>query len=659
MYIVKKKLTALKDKLTDNGICIAFIIIIAFLVTMPNSFFPASSKLQINDQSIYQYIGHLITIGKMPYIDAFDHKGIIVYILYAIGCTISEKWGQWLINFVFMCGIIFFSFLTARKLLKKVWSLAAVLVIYSCFIENGFHGGSPEYYSALFISIVLYILTDYYTGYDLTKNQLLFCGICCAGIFWIKHSTLITLIIFFGLIFIDCIKKRKYKFMIKSILYLGMGFVIITIIICIWLHVNHAFMEMINDYIFFNLFYAGSGSEVITLNDRAETLVQLVIKPCIVVPWCAGIAHVFMCCYDRDESKVAVRDGLVALFITLLVFSLPGRNYYHYISSLYPLCSWIVVFTLSEIFSIKKIYKILIEMMIGIMCFYLVIFPQFKVLPEKCLECWSENKNETKLEDDINKYALKGDTIAVVGFDSYGQYLATGHESATTYPYISNTLRDGIDGMQEDYKKQIKESKPAVILVRTSENQYEWLGHDILRNYYLVDTTEQYWVYVNKKRAKFDNEYDELKSVVDIEDYLEHLTKIKNCTICFAVKDIQGYLLNEEMGESLRKLGINDINRLLEHKYHTFIAIVSNNKNIYSNVGIEGADKYTTRLNEHEIKIESRTFHDGNKASILIDDVEKSINKRGVNIVVLSNRTGEVVDSVCFDTYDSEIPCLR
>ena len=102
------------EKGNENKHILFFIIVIAFVLTMANEFFFASERMQNWDQAIYQYIGHLITEGQMPYVDAFDHKGPLLYLIYAAGCLISEKWGAWLINYIFMTAIIGVSFKIAH-----------------------------------------------------------------------------------------------------------------------------------------------------------------------------------------------------------------------------------------------------------------------------------------------------------------------------------------------------------------------------------------------------------------------------------------------------------------------------------------------------------------------------------------------------------------
>ncbi len=53
-----------------------------------------------------------------------------------------------------------------------------------------------------------------------------------------------------------------------------------------------------------------------------------------------------------------------------------------------------------------------------------------------------------------------------------------------------------------------------------------------------------------------------------------------------------------------------------------------------------------------EYTIVSAGFECGDYSSIIIDGVEYSRNNRGLNIVVYNNETGQVIDTVCFDTCD-------
>ena len=73
----------------------------------------------------------------MPYVDAFDHKGPLLYLIYAVSCLISLKWGAWLINFLVMAGTIGVSYCIARPFVGKGWSASICLILYSGLYASG------------------------------------------------------------------------------------------------------------------------------------------------------------------------------------------------------------------------------------------------------------------------------------------------------------------------------------------------------------------------------------------------------------------------------------------------------------------------------------------------------------------------------------------
>ena len=84
-------------------------VFLSVILTMESVHFPLSERMDYSDNAIYHYIGYLITIGKMPYIDAFDHKGPLLYVLNALGHVINHQWGIWVIEclslFIIICSI--------------------------------------------------------------------------------------------------------------------------------------------------------------------------------------------------------------------------------------------------------------------------------------------------------------------------------------------------------------------------------------------------------------------------------------------------------------------------------------------------------------------------------------------------------------------------
>lgn len=644
----------------ENKYILLFIFVYAFILTMANEFFFASNRMQNYDQAIYQYIGHLITEGKMPYVDAFDHKGPLVYLIYAASCLISIKWGAWLINFLVMAGTIGGAYCIARRFTGKAWAAVICLVLYSGFITLDFRGGTPEFFAGLFFALSLYYLVDYYQTQDLSRKNLLILGVCGACIFWLKHSTLITLLLLCAFIIIECLIKKKIKTVFNYILWYAVGFFAVSLVVCGWLFTNHAGRAMIADYFLANLLYAGNT----TLFNRVQSFLYLSSHSSVVIIWMLLFGYlVFQISCKMGEKRERKEDHLilhttVSLVLSLLFFAMPGRNYYHYLSTLFPLFVLIAAYLVRQLSFVKLQNRYMICTVALATVFCLIVYPNFQQIFSASVNAWTEDASKTQLINTINQYADNDGRITVLG-GSAGLYLASGHESATIYPYISSAvLNDPKRG--EDYREQVKNNRPEVILAEPQQDEYELLGYEILREYYLMDTISDTKVYVRKDRVEISSSIEILEHVVDLESYLSLLSDLEDCTIFFAVKNTQGYQLNEQIIDQMEILGFEQLEELLGEEYHSFAGIVQNGQALYQMIGNQDeAIRYDGIVNGCSVRLESKTIQCGNQASIQIDGIDYSINKRGLNIVVYNNKTYEVINSVAFDTHSENYICYR
>lgn len=648
------------EKANENKHILFFIIVFAFVLTMANEFFFASERMQNWDQAIYQYIGHLITEGQMPYVDAFDHKGPLLYLIYAAGCLISEKWGAWLINYIFMTAIIGVSFKIAHKFVNSLVSAAVCLIIYSGFITLDFRGGTPEFYAGLFVGLSLYYLADYYKNSDISTKRLFLLGFAGAAIFWLKHSALVTILVFCFFIVIDLLRKKKFRKIFRYFLWYGTGFFCLSGVIGIWILKNHAGMELFEDYFIANIFYAGD----ISILKRAQSFLYLMSHTSVLFCWIMLVVFLFFKIYkkEKNESEATALGGLlfhgyVAMLITLLFFSMPGRNYYHYLSSLFPLMVFIVAAVLSEILPIENWKGYILGAAGLVLTAVLIVCPNLEQILSACKESWTADKSRQEELSIIEQYTGEKDTIAVLG-GSAGQYLKSGHESATTYPYITQAVLFSPE-RTADYKKQIRNNKPAIIIAEPLYDEYQILGYDILRDYYLCRTIESRKIYVRKDRMKSMELSDSLELIIDLETYLENISQLKDCTVFISVKDTVGNLSEEALNQ-LKRLGVEQTEKLTDNKRHGFICVVQNGKAVYQNIGDEDqALRYKYFTDGCTVYVESKPFLYGNRASVEIDGDEYAVNRRGWNIVVYNNKSYEVADSAAFDTFDKQNRCYR
>ena len=150
-----------------------------------------------------------------------------------------------------------------------------------------------------------------------------------------------------------------------------------------------------------------------------------------------------------------------------------------------------------------------------------------------------------------------------------------------------------------------------------------------------------------------------LRTCDEFDEYLRMLRDSTGYTAIVAVKDIQGFCLNETETDILKAMGFDQADTLRDGQYHSFIGISEDGKMIYQQIGGDDKITYYTNVGEYEVEIESSTLNAGNTAAIVVGDVDRSVNNRGFNIVTIENATGNIVDTVAFDTHVEEKTCIR
>ena len=109
------------------------------------------------DSSIFIYVAQGILEGDIPYLDRWDHKGPLLYLLNAIGLVIDETWGILFVQGLFLLGSASFAFLLLRRsfgILSALFALAIFLAYYRSF---AWPGNFTEQFGLLFQFVTLYV----------------------------------------------------------------------------------------------------------------------------------------------------------------------------------------------------------------------------------------------------------------------------------------------------------------------------------------------------------------------------------------------------------------------------------------------------------------------------------------------------------------------
>ena len=61
-------------------------------------------RLPGRDNGVFLYGGQQILLGKIPYLDFWDHKGPLIHYINALGLYLGNgyRWGVWGIEFIFL-----------------------------------------------------------------------------------------------------------------------------------------------------------------------------------------------------------------------------------------------------------------------------------------------------------------------------------------------------------------------------------------------------------------------------------------------------------------------------------------------------------------------------------------------------------------------------
>lgn len=147
-----------------------------------------------------------------------------------------------------------------------------------------------------------------------------------------------------------------------------------------------------------------------------------------------------------------------------------------------------------------------------------------------------------------------------------------------------------------------------------------------------------------------------LVHITDIDEYTKAIQD-KRYSVFISAKDECTTNLRDSVAENLKNLGLQTD---LRGKHGcSYLAVISGGNAVeqfgYTVLQTEGA----IRDGLVSYGLMSAGNECGNIGSIKIGGVEYSQNGRGLNIVVYNNETKQIVDSVCFDTYDSSCPITR
>lgn len=279
------------------------------------------------DSLIFKTMGLAILQGKTPYLDYFDHKGPILYLLNALGqWLISGRCGIFILQIISLSVFVLYLYKLACLFISS--SLSFVLVLVSLGILGVFFEGGnlTEEWNLPFLIIPLYYSISYFCNGINSPHPIkysLIYGLCFGFAFFIRPNDAVAQIggVIVG-VSLWLLYQKNYHNMIHSILFFILGFFIVAIPILIWFEWKNAFGDLFHGLIRFNANYTGG---------IIQQIWSVFMKEKIIIFLLFFVLAVMI--FNTTYKRLLV---LMIPVLTFVVILFGTRNYPHYNIVLVP-----------------------------------------------------------------------------------------------------------------------------------------------------------------------------------------------------------------------------------------------------------------------------------------------------------------------------------
>ncbi|MCI8712047.1 MAG: hypothetical protein HFH23_07145 [Ruminococcus sp.] len=307
------------------------------MVAMYSPLNPLLAKGITTDQAVFFTIARGLLEGKLAYVDFFDHKGVLLYMILAAGLWISESLiGNFVIELTVIFLSAFFLYKIARLFANEWMALFAVFVVFASDITLFASSNSEEYMFPLLCASIYLFLLQLRDG--IRHWQVFLIGACGMLVFFIKYNYCLIWAALGILLFLFMLARREKFFqIIRMCLSFGGGMLAATVPFVVYLLVTGSFGAFMDVYVLYSFHYAG----VTGMSERIHCLRFLLDTPLsvfyyVAVVFCAfGVVLYFfkkktrIPGMERGQVEMLLCFVLVSAAI-LLVTSSPGQSWYYY-----------------------------------------------------------------------------------------------------------------------------------------------------------------------------------------------------------------------------------------------------------------------------------------------------------------------------------------
>lgn len=483
--------------MNKKKILYCILISITFLLICTKS----SPLYRINDwydAQCFFTVGKSMINGKIPYLDLFEQKGPLLFLLYGIASLISNNSfiGVFILEVISYSVFLYYVSKIIEIYLDKKYSyilipiIALLMLPTRCFT----HGGSCEEFCFPVLAILIYKYIKYLKNNDISSKDTIIVGILSGILLWMKYTLLGFSIGFCITVLIKSLIDKNYKNLISKVGYFTLGITITTIpwLIYFGLHKN-GIKSLIDVYFLFNInSYANNYTLLQKLINCFNTIKGVIFRYyqyliLIIIPMVLSIKTKTF--FKETKNNIYLLISTLLLLITIFI---GGTNFRYYSLPIQPFMIFGLIF-IATIIKDKRINNIILNNtkyivpIIIIVCLFISYYrsPNTKYI--------SKNKSyyaQYTFLDSIKPNS----SILNYGFLDGGFYFTTKTYPNQYYFQRNNIIYELFPNNTDEQKRYIKEKQTDYVIINNE------LAEDELKiikeNYNLIDShTQQYEEY--------------------------------------------------------------------------------------------------------------------------------------------------------------------
>lgn len=282
------------------------------------------------DQGVYTYIAAHLLQGQIPYRDLWDHKGPLVYLIYALGLLIHPVYGVWLAGLAALWLAAFLSYWLARGVFESNTALAVTALWLASLPAVIDGGGTVELFNLPFQFAALFAFQRLFQAGKTRYAILIGAGMGLSFLLR-PNGIAVGIAIFLFLAYRVLTKRDPFSRWARPVLWMFAGGLLVVLPAALWLSVNGGLDEFLDIVFRYNALY----SQMARLKWLAIPIGAGYV-PVLVALAFAGSITAARGKSIPDAQKLWAGFLLLAAPLEILLSTLSGRVYRHYFVSWLP-----------------------------------------------------------------------------------------------------------------------------------------------------------------------------------------------------------------------------------------------------------------------------------------------------------------------------------